>query len=791
MALRQPPRIDVVRWAHTTMMCTCVAAAIVIPGHFNARAEEPFEQDKVLVLRTIALVAAGALAIAALFGPRPSVSRAAQDPLVVTAAAAIAAHLLATAVSIAPHASVWGTSPRWQGAGTFLSYVVLFAIIVLLRKRPGLIDDLTTAAIVGSVLPAIYACFQALRFDALAWGITDRVSSTAGNPMFLAGYLVMVWPLTLARALSLIDRRPASRMPAIACLTLLGCQTIAIAASHGRGSWIGWAVGMTFLAVLRWAPRSRRRRRVPRRAIVAGASLAVALVVAQARILPPDRAFLDGGTGSGRVRLLIWREALSVLAANPLRTFVGYGPEAVSFVFERYQEPELNRLEHGYLRVDRAHNAMLDVLITTGLIGFAAQTALWLAVFASGLHVMNLLNTATDIRKFVGAVVACAAGGVFTTFVVGHMEWFAIAFSAGFVCGLFAYVLYSASRARSPAGDDAATRTLLMAALLASLLSHFVEIQFAFPTTLSSLLFWMNIALIVILGRKRPETEAEVPRFDHERRGLLGVAMAGASVAVFVADFAVAPVISFGAVCAIGVCCAAIASGVAFVDRTLAGRVALPRPDPVGTHRGARVVALWRTVAAGLAAGVVAAGTVRNVSTARASVLALDAQQHERRQEWPSAHQSLADAIAHAPAEPRYLGRMALVLLQEAYVATDPRARVASLEQATALVERALASEPVNTDYIELLARVHLTWAQMSTRSDEKLRHSRRADELFGEAARRRPADPAVWNAWALLDLDRGRYAEALEKVNVWSTLEVNAPAVAQLRASIVTKLGK
>ena len=76
--------------------------------------------------------------------------------------------------------------------------------------------------VLASVAPTVYAICQRFGFDFVLWSnpAPDRVTSTAGNAIFLGSYLVIVWPVTLALAAQ-------ARLRPIP-LVLLTAQTLAI-----------------------------------------------------------------------------------------------------------------------------------------------------------------------------------------------------------------------------------------------------------------------------------------------------------------------------------------------------------------------------------------------------------------------------------------------------------------------------------------------------------------------------------------------------------------------------------
>jgi tetratricopeptide (TPR) repeat protein len=90
---------------------------------------------------------------------------------------------------------------RLQGTYTFLSYVTIFLTMVTLLRQREQVDRLVNVALLVSLPISAYGVIQFLHLDPLPWGgdVTARVTSALGNAIFLAAYLIMVVPLTLAR----------------------------------------------------------------------------------------------------------------------------------------------------------------------------------------------------------------------------------------------------------------------------------------------------------------------------------------------------------------------------------------------------------------------------------------------------------------------------------------------------------------------------------------------------------------------------------------------------------------
>lgn len=98
------------------------------------------------------------------------------------------------------------------------------------------------------------------------------------------------------------------------------------------------------------------------------------------------RIFAAGET-TGRVRILIWfgdeigTGAVGMIQHHPLRTLIGYGPEAMHVAYNPYYPPELAHVEKRNASPDRSHNAIFDELVTMGILGLAAYLFYFISFF--------------------------------------------------------------------------------------------------------------------------------------------------------------------------------------------------------------------------------------------------------------------------------------------------------------------------------------------------------------------------------------------------------------------------
>lgn len=506
-----------------------LAALVVVPIFFNTNTVRIFEEEKVALLRSIGvLIATSIIVWIAEVGRsawRPAGHSLWRLPLVLPAFALTAAYGLSTAVSIAPGASFWGAYVRCQGTYTWLSYIVVFLAVVLLVRQRQQVDRVATILLLGSVPPAVYGVLQHFGLDPLPWAsdATARVYGTAGNPIFLAGYLIMVVPVTLARVIEQLTaaRRwswpPAGGRARLSGLLLLGAylsllfvQLVSIVYSQSRGPFLGLAVGLTFFFVVLALHRRLRWLTVTTAALVAAGGLFLAVFNLPATPLQGLRSvpyvgrlgeLTDIGQGTGKVRALIWQGATQLLASNPGRALTGYGPETMFLAYPRFYPVELGHYESRGAAPDRSHNETFDALITTGVVGLVAQLVVFLSFFLHVLRWLGMIETLGQRRAFVAAVTVGGTVGALAPYVFdGSLRFAGVGLPAGITVGIVAYLLGYAFTHLDAPPQPARRDDLLLIALLAGVMAHFIEIHFGIAVAATRLYFWLYAGLAVAVG---------------------------------------------------------------------------------------------------------------------------------------------------------------------------------------------------------------------------------------------------------------------------------------------------
>ena len=487
-------------------------------------------------------------------------ARLRETPLVLPALALTLSYLLSTALSVAPRISFFGSYVRMQGAYSFLSYVTIFALVLTHLRTHAQLRRLLHTIILTSLPIAIYGIIQSGGLDPLPWGgdVIDRVAANMGNAIFVAAYLIIAAFLTLERLLnSLADLLNTERgaladaFRAGGYLFVLAVQIVAIVFTQSRGPWLGLAGGLYVFAMLgllllaRWAAG---RARVPavlawlsqhlRAAWLSLIGLTVAGLIFLITLNVPNGP-LQGACevryigrlctlfsttqGTNAVRVLIWEGVVDLMfkphpaiqqpdgtpdPLNIIRPLVGYGPESLWVAYNRFYPPDLAHYEARNASPDRSHNETFDALVRGGLIQFAAQLFLFGSVFYYALRWLGLMRQPGRRGLFLGLLAAGGTLGVILPVIFdGSLRLAGIGLPTGLIAGMILYVtldLLMSPRlavAAAPASDvKSGQRQLLILALFAAVVAHYLEVHFGIAVVSTLTHFWVLAAALVVVG---------------------------------------------------------------------------------------------------------------------------------------------------------------------------------------------------------------------------------------------------------------------------------------------------
>jgi tetratricopeptide (TPR) repeat protein/O-antigen ligase len=555
------------RYAEGVMEAAWLAAIVTAPLFFNKYSSRIFEPDKATLLRSLALIMLLAWSIKIFDQVMASRKRLSENitikgllkvPLVLPVASLMLAFFIATIFSVTPRISFWGSYQRLQGMYTTFAYLVLFATLIGNLKEKAQIERLITTAVLTSLPISLYGVLQHFGIDPIPWGgdVTRRVASHMGNPIFVAAFLIMVFPLTVGRIVESFGKilwetegLGAHTARSTIYIFIASLQLIAIFFTQSRGPWLGLFSGGFFLFVLLslyW-----RKRWMTISIVLIGILASAFLVVLNIpggplQSLHSNDSFrrlgqlLNPQSRTARVRALIWGGASEMVSPhepieypdgdidtfNFLRPLIGYGPESMHMAYNPFYPPALAYVEARNASPDRSHNETWDSLVFAGVFGLIAYLAVFTSVFYYALKWLNLI---TSKRQRLIFFTIYFGSGIVSAILFS--SWQGIAFAGlglpfGFILGLIIYLVLIAVFSKWGGSEESITsaRSLTLIVLLSAVVAHFAEINFGISIVSTKTYFFLYAGLIVAVGYQLPKmgayrTDENLPDTSKQKSG--------------------------------------------------------------------------------------------------------------------------------------------------------------------------------------------------------------------------------------------------------------------------------
>ncbi|MEP7284985.1 MAG: O-antigen ligase family protein [Chloroflexota bacterium] len=432
-----------------------------LPLVFDPLRVESFESPRATLITVLGL-GIGLAALAA-WGSLSSAERRTllRQPITLTVIAWALCCAVSALLSLSAAHSTFGDIYRRMGLLTQLSLLMAFVGASLLsRRQRGLAWPVLAVA---SLLVASYGILEWLGLSPFVVGWVMRPSSTLGVHVRAASWIVMavLW-LGAGLIAQWRDNRPnLIKRRWLYALSLL-LSLIFLLLTQSRGAALGLAAGLLTFG-LAWAITHRQRWLIYLLAGIAilGAVAGFSLYTLDLRGSPVANVPLVGRLSASTdgetsvFRLLLWHSAAQIVLHWPtmiaadreanshpdslsvLRPWVGYGQEMFETVERQYFSNDLQATTPALQPIDRAHNMLLDTLITQGVLGLISLLAVYLAAAATAIHVLRQQS-----------------------YLWSERGWMA-------------------------------------AAALAILVAHFVDLQFTFATITSEWLFWATLGLLL------------------------------------------------------------------------------------------------------------------------------------------------------------------------------------------------------------------------------------------------------------------------------------------------------
>ncbi len=294
--------------------------------------------------------------------------------------------LISSYASIHPLLSFWGSYERQQGFYSLLNYLLFFILLILNLKSMRQINRIILTIILASFLVSLYGIVQHFGYDPLAWKedafYYGRAFSSLGQPNFLGQYFILIMPASFY-CLVFIAKKFISRL-VIALVILL--QFSCLIFTYSRAAWLGFSVEI-FLFIVCWLFYKHYKKiaislislsvlcliLVFSFNLISSANKSNLISISEFGLSNRIKSMIDFSGGSNRIRLYYWQAAVQEIKNEPwLRKIIGYGPDTLASIFVKYYRPDWGVFEGINTYPDRSHNAILDLILSFGLIGLVA-----------------------------------------------------------------------------------------------------------------------------------------------------------------------------------------------------------------------------------------------------------------------------------------------------------------------------------------------------------------------------------------------------------------------------------
>jgi O-antigen ligase/tetratricopeptide (TPR) repeat protein len=332
---------------------------------FDPFGQEAFELPKSLASRAIEWLTAAVLVVAVL---RHGIDIVPRSRVWLFVAAYLAANAISAAFAANGYVALYGEFDRYLGLTFLLNMTVLAVAVAVAFRTPRDWEILGAAALAGWALAALYALVQLTGNDPFLWAADTRARpfSTFGNPDVYGQFLSLSFAVAFAVFLTSRDARRIQAL-SVAALTVLLVGVVAT-----RGAILGIAATLA-LAPLVLAALGRMRR--PSSRSIAAGLTAAAVVIVVLWLSPLGRraegSFAQGGQLEDRV--VLWQGALREFSARPL---VGWGPDSFAVGHPSSRLERSARFEGANSLASSAHDWILQIGATTGILGLATYLAL-------------------------------------------------------------------------------------------------------------------------------------------------------------------------------------------------------------------------------------------------------------------------------------------------------------------------------------------------------------------------------------------------------------------------------
>ena len=293
----------------------------------------------------------------------------------------IAGMFVADLLSANVFKSFWSNFERMEGFVTLAHLFMYFVIATAVLTKDALWSAFLNTSVGVSAVLGVMGLKELNDFFFKDLG-APRIDVTFGNPTYFAIYAVFHIFITLV----LLLRYRGNDYVRYAYVAIVMLNIVMLVFTATRGAILGFLGGIVLTAlIIAFLEKERPIFKKVAIGVVGAVLVLVACFFAVkdsdfARNTPVLSRFasinLDTTATTGTVvsRLMIWQMAMQGVAERPI---FGWGQESFNFVFNKYYNPKMYKMEPWF---DRTHNIVFDWLIAGGIVGALGYFSILFAV---------------------------------------------------------------------------------------------------------------------------------------------------------------------------------------------------------------------------------------------------------------------------------------------------------------------------------------------------------------------------------------------------------------------------
>lgn len=367
----------IIKYCDSLISWIILGIIFLIPLYFNVLTYTSFEIDKTILFRCLVEVMVFIYILRVLVSGR--VLLASNKYFYFSLFFILLSQIISTLFSDHMYSSIWGSFLRGFGLFTY-GHLLVFSFIVFQYFNKRNLKNYLYAIITAGAISSVYGLMQIYGLDFMKWqyiGVFhDRASSTLGQPNYFASYILLILPLTYY--LFKIENKKTK----IFLFLVLFVQFSALIVTYSRSSWLAFIASFVIFTLIYY----RKNKKIFyffSFLLIIGLVLVVCVNTAnkirvkvdyKASVTERLTGLVDFSEGGVKSRFFYYQAAIDVIKHGPV---IGYGLDNQEYYYYKYYFPDYAIYGPINTYTDRAHNEVLDVLFTTGLIGFFAWTCLF------------------------------------------------------------------------------------------------------------------------------------------------------------------------------------------------------------------------------------------------------------------------------------------------------------------------------------------------------------------------------------------------------------------------------